>query len=217
MTKSPNLIPLNQETYLQAILELSNQDPDLAGVVSKWGNPPFWTHTTGFPGLVLAILAQQVSLESAQAAYTKLEQAINSIRPEKFLTLNDDELRRIGFSRQKASYARGVADGIVTGVFDLAALHSMDDETARKRLIELRGIGPWTADTYLLFSLRRPDAWPSGDLALIKAVQEVRGWGSTPRSEEIDAIAQIWKPWRAVAARILWHHYLCERGRSASV
>jgi DNA-3-methyladenine glycosylase II len=154
-------------------------------------------------------------LESAQAAFSKLENAIGSVDPEAFLSLDDDRLRAIGFSRQKASYVRGVAHGIMAGEIDLQALHSMDDEVARKRLMEVRGIGAWTADTYLLFSLRRPDAWPSGDLALAKAIQELRGLAMTPGSEEVDRIAELWKPWRAVAARILWHHYLCERGRIA--
>ena len=191
-------------------------DSDLAHVVSTFGNPPFWTHAPGFPGVVIAILAQQVSLESAQAAFTKLENAIGSISPEGFLSLDDDALRTIGFSRQKASYVRGVAQGIMAGQIDLQDLESMDDDEARKRLMEVRGIGAWTADTYLLFALRRPDAWPSGDLALAKAIQEIKGLATTPSSEEVDGIADHWRPWRAVAARILWHHYLSERGRIAS-
>jgi len=192
------------------------QDPDLAQAVSRWGKPPFWTHAPGFAGIVLAILSQQVSLESAQAAYTKLENAIGSINPEEFLSLDDSALRAIGFSRQKASYVRGLAQEISASEFDLDDLEAMDNELARKRLIEVRGIGPWTADTYLLFALRRSDAWPSGDLALEKAIQELKGLATIPGSEDADRIAEQWRPWRAVAARILWHHYLCERGRIAS-
>jgi len=192
------------------------QDPDLAQAVSRWGKPPFWTHAPGFAGIVLAILSQQVSLESAQAAYTKLENAIGSINPEEFLSLDDSALRAIGFSRQKASYVRGLAQEISASEFDLDDLEAMDNELARKRLIEVRGIGPWTADTYLLFALRRSDAWPSGDLALEKAIQELKVLATIPGSEDADRIAEQWRPWRAVAARILWHHYLCERGRIAS-
>jgi len=192
------------------------QDPDLAQAVSRWGKPPFWTHAPGFAGIVLAILSQQVSLESAQAAYTKLENAIGSINPEEFLSLDDSALRAIGFSRQKTSYVRGLAQEISASEFDLDDLEAMDNELARKRLIEVRGIGPWTADTYLLFALRRSDAWPSGDLALEKAIQELKVLATIPGSEDADRIAEQWRPWRAVAARILWHHYLCERGRIAS-
>jgi DNA-3-methyladenine glycosylase II len=217
MGKPPHPKTLTEETYYQGIFELIIQDSDLADVVSNWGNPPFWTHASGFPGIVIAILSQQVSLESAKTALTKLENTIGSVNPEAFLSLEDNSLRAIGFSRQKASYVRGVAYGIIAGDIDLIALDSMDDNGARKRLMELRGIGTWTADTYLLFSLCRSDAWPSGDLALAKAILELKGLVKIPGLERVDQIADRWKPWRAVAARILWHHYLCKRGRIASI
>lgn len=216
MSRSTIIRTLTDETYQRGIYELCLQDSSLADVVSRWGNPPFWTHAPGFPGIVIAILAQQVSLESAQAAFTRLENTISSVNPEEFLSLNDDTLRTIGFSRQKASYVRGVAHGIITGAIDLDYLESMDNEDARNSLVEVRGIGEWTADTYLLFSLRRPDVWPSGDLALAKSIQELRGLNSVPSWDEVDSIADRWRPWRAVAARILWHYYLNERGRNAS-
>jgi len=212
-----SLATLSQESFLLGVSALGARDADLAHVVATHGSPPFWTHAPGFPGLVLAILAQQVSLESAQAAFAKLEMAIGSINPEGFLSLEDDALRAIGFSRQKASYVRGIARSMVAGELDLQNLESMDDEEARRRLLRVRGIGVWTADTYLLFALRRPDAWPSGDLALAKAVQVVKQLPTAPGSDEVDAIADDWRPWRAVAARILWHHYLSQRGRTASV
>jgi DNA-3-methyladenine glycosylase II len=216
MSKPLNIKTLTEETYRRSVTELSMKDSALADVVSRWGCPPFWTHAPGFPGIVLAILAQQVSLESAHAAFTKLQNSISSVDPEEFLSLENNTLRAIGFSRQKASYVRRLAHGIMAGEFDLAALASMDNHEARKRLMALQGIGAWTADTYLLFSLRRTDAWPSGDLALAKAIQELRGLAMTPCPEEADRMADYWKPWRAVAARILWHHYLCTRGRTAS-
>ncbi len=216
MSKASSPTPLTQATFLRSLSILAVRDPDLAHVVSSFGNPPFWTHPPGFPGVVIAILAQQVSLESAQAAYAKLETALGTISPERFLSLPDDRLRALGFSRQKASYVRGVAVGIVSGATRLQDLELLEDDAVRKRLVELRGIGAWTADTYLLFALRRPNAWPSGDLALAKAIQEVKGLATTPSSEDIDVIAEDWRPWRAVAARILWHHYLRTRGRSSS-
>jgi len=205
---------LTEKTYYRCISELTTREPDLAEAVSRWDNPPFWVHAPGFPGMVIAILSQQVSLESAQATFTKLENAIDSINPEKFLSLDDKTLRKIGFSRQKASYVRGVASEIMVGDFELEELEAMDNNQARKRLMEIRGIGAWTADTYLLFSLRRSDAWPSGDIALAKAIQELRRLVTIPSYEEVDRIADRWRPWRAVAARILWHHYLSERGRA---
>ena len=213
MGTPPKPTALSEKSYRRGISALGRQDAALAAVVSKWGTPPFWTHTPGFPGLVIGILSQQVSLESARAAYTKLENAIGAVHPQAFLTLGDDALRDIGFSRQKGSYVRDLAYGIMAGDIDLNAMARMGNDKARKCLMDRRGIGAWTADTYLLFALRRPDAWPSGDLALEKAIQEVKGLAKTPGSKEADRIAKQWRPLRAVAARILWHHYLCERGR----
>ncbi|MDY6790660.1 MAG: DNA-3-methyladenine glycosylase 2 family protein [Thermodesulfobacteriota bacterium] len=214
MSKSSSPPTLTDKTYNRGISELTMRESDLGEAVSKWGHPPFWVHAPGFPGMVIAILSQQVSLESAQAAFVKLENVTGSIIPETFLSLDDNTLREIGFSRQKASYVRDLAHKIRVGDFGLEDLESMDNNQARKRLMKLRGIGPWTADTYLLFSLRRSDAWPSGDLALAKAIQELRRLDSIPSYKEVDSIAAHWRPWRAVAARILWHFYLSERGRS---
>lgn len=208
---------LTESTYDHALSELVAHHSDLAGAVMRWGKPPFWTHAPGFPGLVLAVLSQQVSLESAQAAFTRLENRIGSVEPEEFLTLDDGTLKSIGFSRQKASYVRGMAREILGGELALETLESMGDDQVRKRLMEVRGIGAWTADTYLLFALRRADAWPSGDLALAKAIQELGGLDAMPGWDEVDRIAERWKPWRAVAARILWHAYLNQRGRIASI
>ncbi len=204
---------LSEKSYRRSISDLSRRDAALAAVVSKWGTPPFWTHTPGFPGLVIGILSQQVSLESARAAYTKLEKAIGPVRPQAFLSLGDEALRTIGFSRQKGTYVRDLAYAILNGDVDLNAMVRMDNDRARTYLMQRRGIGAWTADTYLLFALRRPDVWPSGDLALEKAIQEVKGLTKTPGSKEADQIAKQWRPLRAVAARVLWYHYLCERGR----
>ena len=200
-------------SFADALQELTRRDLDLRGVVARWGLPPFWTHPVGFPGLVLAILAQQVSVESASAAFEKLRMRLGSVTPEALLLLDDTRLKAVGFSRQKAGYVRGLAEAVVDGVLDLGTIEQMADGEARAALIAIRGIGPWTADTYLLFSLRRPDVWPSGDLALAKAIQELRGMVDVPSYPDIDAIAEAWRPWRAVAARILWHGYLSERGR----
>lgn len=206
---------LDPRSYAKALRELTSADPRLARILEQRGTPPFWTHPPGFPGLVIGILGQQVSLESADAVFAKLTSAIGVVAPERFLPLEDSALREMGFSRQKAAYVRGVARAIVDGVIDLDALATRDDHEARAELIALKGIGPWTADVYLLFALRRADAWPSGDLALIKAIHEVRVTRSPIGSARADEIAERWRPWRGVAARILWHHYLSARGRSA--
>lgn len=204
---------LTEAVFVEAISALTGSVPELASVIDRWGTPPFWTHESGFGGLVLAILSQQVSLESAEAALAKLERRIETVTPERSLALDDASLREIGFSRQKAVYVRGLAEAILNGGLDLQVVGRMADDEVRDTLMGVKGIGPWTADTYLLFSLRRPDAWPSGDLALAKATQDLRGLASIPSYPELDRIAEGWRPWRAVAARILWHHYLSVRGR----
>lgn len=207
---------MNERQYRAGIRALTAADPRLAQVVSTLGPPPFWTHPPGFPGLVIGVLGQQVSLESANAVFAKLTAAITHVTPTRFLALGDDALKQMGFSRQKAEYVRGAARAIDGGLLDLDALARCEDAEVRARLCALKGIGPWTADVYLLFALRRADAWPSGDLALIKAIHEVRVTRAPVSSPRADAVAERWRPWRAVAARILWHHYLTARGRAAS-
>jgi DNA-3-methyladenine glycosylase II len=214
MGKHTDLTTLNEKTFAQALSELCNRDPALAAIVSKWGEPPFWVHKPGFPGLVLAILSQQVSLESANATFAKLEKKLGTLSPDSFLALNDKTLREAGFSRQKASYVRDLATNLINNTLRLDALESMSDEEGRETLTSIRGIGSWTADTYLLFALRRPDTWPSGDLALAKAIQELEHLETMPDWDAVDQYADAWRPWRAVAARILWHYYLSVRGRS---
>ncbi len=205
---------LTAATFLRDVGQLIAQDADLAAVVARWGPPPFWTHPPGFGGLISAILAQQVSLESAQAAFARLERAIGPAAPAAFLTLDDGALKAIGFSRQKASYVRGLAQALLAGRLDLDAVTELDDAAAAAALMQIRGVGAWTASAYLLFALRRPDAWPSGDLALIKAIQALAVLPALPSWQQADAVAERWRPRRAAAARILWHQYLAERGRS---
>ncbi|HKQ51804.1 MAG TPA: hypothetical protein VJT74_05510, partial [Pyrinomonadaceae bacterium] len=122
--------------------------------------------------------------------------------------LDDAALKRAGFSRRKIVYARHLAELIVEGELDLPALAAMSDDEARASLMKVKGVGPWTAEIYLLMVLLRRDAWPAGDLALAIAAQEVKGLPTRPTPDELDELAQAWRPWRAVAARLLWLHYL---------
>jgi DNA-3-methyladenine glycosylase II len=214
----PLQIVLSQEFFAQGIRELAQRDADLAAVLERYGPPPLWVREPGFPTLVYIILEQQVSLASARAAYQRLLAAVCPLTPSRFLLLTDIELKKIGFSRQKTLYTRLLADSLARGHFDLCHLLDLHDEAARKMLIALKGIGPWTADIYLLSALRRPDIWPVGDLALATAVQEVKRLRKRPPPEKLERMSAPWRPWRAVAARMFWHHYLCKRGqRSAQV
>ena len=197
------------ETTLQIGLEtLAARDPDLAKVLARLGPPPLWARSPGFETLILIILEQQVSLASARAAYERLLVAANPLTPANFLTLDDATLKAIGFSRQKSAYARHLAQELLAGTLDLSALAALDDEAVRARLQAIKGIGPWSAEIYLLMALRRADAWPAGDLALAVAAQEVKGLPQRPGPLSLTELAEAWRPWRAVAARLLWSHYL---------
>ncbi|HMN26783.1 MAG TPA: hypothetical protein PKE45_01420 [Caldilineaceae bacterium] len=202
---------LDHELLQQGLAGLTSADPDLEAVVARHGSPPLWAREPGFPTLVHIILEQQVSLASARAAFDRLVAAIDPLTPDRFLTLDDLALRAIGFSRQKTVYTRILAQALLSGQLDLANLAQHDDATARNALVALKGIGHWTADIYLLMAMRRPDIWPAGDLALQVAAQQVKGLPTRPTSEEMNRLAEPWRPWRAVAARVLWHHYLSTR------
>ena len=208
--------PLDERSFYDAVGELSRRDQDLAGVVEKYGAPPLWLREPGFPTLVYIILEQQVSLASAKAAFDRLQAAVRPLTPGRFLKLSRAELKRIGFSRQKAHYTQLLAEAITKRRLDLRALDDLHDDAARQRLLALKGIGPWTADIYLLSALRRPDIWPVGDLALATAVQSVKKLRRRPSPEKLGAMSTPWRPWRAVAARLFWHHYLSERSQPSA-
>lgn len=199
---------LTPRILMRGARELSDRDADLGRILSNFGPPPMWPREPGFSTLIHIILEQQVSLASAQAAHNRLLAAASPLTPERFLKLNEVKLKQIGFSRQKTKYGYELARAIKTGQLDLDALHSMDDDAVRETLIQIRGIGRWTADVYLLMVLRRPDIWPVGDLALAVAVQHAKRLPTRPSIEELEAIGKAWRPWRAVAARMLWHFYL---------
>ena len=202
------LITLDETTLAHAVNELIALDPDLAVVYTRLGVPPLWAREPGFPTLVHIILEQQVSLASARAAFDKLRAEVDPLTPEGLLALDDETLRRLGFSRQKIVYVRYLANAILTGSLDVDGLASLPDEEVRVQLVALKGIGPWSAEIYLLMALCRADAWPAGDLALQVAAQAIKGLPARPDPVALNALAETWRPWRAVAARLLWHHYL---------
>ncbi len=202
---------LTEPHFAVAVSKLTALDGDLSLVVERHGPPPFWTRDPGFPTLVLIILEQQVSLASARAAYDRLVTATGPLTPRSLLALDDETMRAIGFSRQKTGYARGLAAHLLDGRLNLDSLTEAPEEDAYRELLQVKGIGPWSAQVYLLMALRRPDIWPVGDLALVIAVQELKRLPQRPTADEMVALAEPWRPWRAVAARILWHHYLSAR------
>ena len=200
--------PLTDRGLAHGARKIARADRDLAGVLARHGMPPRWGRDPGFATLVQIILEQQVSLASGRAAFIRVLAVAGTMTPERVANLSEAQLRRAGLTRQKAAYVRGLARSIVRGEFDLAAVARMDDDAAHAELIKLKGIGPWSADIYLLMALGRRDIWPRHDLALASAMREVKRLRSLPTPERQLEIAEAWRPWRAVAARLMWHHYL---------
>lgn len=207
---------LDERSLLEGVQELVQRDQDFEVLVSAYGPPPLWEREQGFHTLVHIILEQQVSLASARAAYNKLMAAVNPLTPSNFLTLTDEQLKAIGFSRQKTSYGRELAQAIIAGSLDLLGLEALEDQEVKEQLMQVKGIGTWTADIYLLMAMGRPDIWPRGDLALEVAIQRLKGWERRPTPEETVDMSAAWRPWRAVAARLLWHYYLSEDNKGTS-
>jgi DNA-3-methyladenine glycosylase II len=196
------------EALHEAAAYLAGRDADLARVVEAFGPPPLWAREPGFGTLVYIILEQQVSLASARAAYQRLSAAISPLSPENFLTLEDETLKAIGFSRQKTTYGRILARAILEGALDLDRLEGLEDDEVRVEMTRIKGIGRWTADIYLMEALLRPDIWPTGDLALAAAVRRVKNLDAVPGPAVLHELGEAYRPWRAVAARLFWHYYL---------
>ena len=199
---------MNQKSFATAVEELIERDRDLALIVNDLGHPPQWQRKPGFSTLIQIILEQQVSLSSAKAAFERLVNAVGELTPENFLTLNDAELKTIGFSRQKTRYGRELARTIMDNVLELNSLEQLDDERVREKLTSIKGIGDWTADMYLMMALQRQDVFPSKDLAVAVAVKEIKNLTTRPQKKELEEIAIPWQPYRAIATQILWHYYL---------
>ncbi|MCH8034398.1 MAG: DNA-3-methyladenine glycosylase 2 family protein [Bacteroidetes bacterium] len=199
---------LNNQRLSKAVKCLSKKDKDLAALYEADSVPPLWARRPGFTTLIKIILEQQVSLASAKAVYRKLERNIKPFTPIRFEELGIAYLKSLGITRQKSSYCINIAAAILDDRLDLKSLNNMNDDDAKEMLKRIKGIGSWTADIYLLMALRRPDIWPSGDIALASSMQKIKRLRSYPNYEKQIKIAEKWQPYRSVAARMLWQHYI---------
>lgn len=164
------------DTTLQSALDaLAERDPDMARAYALIGLPPKRGRRAGFAALIGTICSQQMSTASSRAIMGRLNESVKKLEPKAFLTLDDEALRKIGFSRQKISYCRILAEAVTSGQLNFRALEKLGDEDVVAELTRLKGIGRWTAEIYLLFALKRPDVWPVDDLALVIAVQRMKG------------------------------------------
>jgi len=203
---------LDAKGLAEAAVAVASIDEGLAEILADLGTPPLWAREPGFVTLLRIILEQQVSLASADAMYRRLTANIKPLTPNTVLAAGAPFLRSFGITRQKSTYFLNVAKAIESGELDLDGLEQLSDEPAIAMLTSVKGIGPWTAKIYLLMALCRPDVWPVGDIALATAVKNLKGWQERPTQPELTEIAKAWRPYRATAARLLWHFYL--KGKS---
>jgi len=206
MTSQP--ISFNNEAFPTLCDQLAAGDEHFAAIIKKHGYPPFWSRGNKFESLVHIILEQQVSLASALSALNKLKERIQEVTPARVLLLTDEELRACYFSRQKTTYVRYLAEALLSGQLNLAELEQLPDEEVRRQLTALKGIGNWTVDIYLLMALHRTDIFPIGDLAIVNAMKKLKQLPASTSKEELLLIAEQWRPYRSVAAMLLWHYYL---------
>ncbi|MFT5112782.1 MAG: DNA-3-methyladenine glycosylase II [Parasphingorhabdus sp.] len=204
---------LNKATLVTACDELAQNERRFANILDEFSHPPLWSRNTGFDTMALIILEQQVSLRSARAIYKRLHNLFNGVQAGKIADVNAEYLQKAGLTRQKSAYIHELAVAIITGSFSFRSVARLENDEARKLLTSLKGIGPWSADVYLLFALGRSDIWPPGDLALNKSVGEVYQMQKMPDNDTCVVMSKSWRPWRSAAARMFWHAYLCRRGR----
>lgn len=197
--------------FQQLCNELGERDLIFKNILQQYSYPPMWTRSATFATLIHIVLEQQVSLASARAAFNKLKEKIGQITPAKLLLLTDEELRACYFSRQKTVYARHLAEAIISKKIQLTKLTTSHDDEVRVILKQVKGIGDWTADVYLLFALQRTDIFPIGDLAMVNALKEVKKLPANTPRETIISLAEYWRPYRSIAAMLLWHHYIKKR------
>ena len=187
-------------------------DPKFSIIKEKYGVPPNWSRPAGFISLSQIILEQQVSLASAKAHFLKLNKYIGKFTPANILKLNDTEMRECQISRQKTVYLRELSKNVLEKKIHLNKLHEMDDAGIRTTLTQIKGIGHWTTDIYLMFCLQSKDIFPIGDIAVVNTIKELYKADS---HEKILKLSEKWKPYRSLATYFFWHYYLSKRNRIA--
>jgi DNA-3-methyladenine glycosylase II len=189
---------------------LCKKDNIFKAIIKEFGLPNIPTRPQGFETLLLLILEQQVSIDSAKATFLKIKKQVKNIAPKKMIALSDDMYRTLGVSRQKTSYIKGLSSAIINKEIDIESLANMTTAEVRASLIKLKGIGNWTIDVYLMFCLQAPDILPLGDIAVVNTIKELL---HIEDKGEMELYTAKWKPHRSAATFLLWHHYLGRRNR----
>ena len=197
-----------------ALLRLRDADPIvIEHLLAVGGPPPLRLREGGFAGLAAIVVSQQVSVASANAIFGRLEASLRPLTADAMSAASDDALRGAGLSALKMRTLRAAAAAVRDGTLPLAALDNLGAEEAHRALVAVKGVGPWTADIFLLFCLGHPDAWPTGDLALQEAARVALGLVHRPGPRDLEEIGERWRPHRGVAARLLWSYYRAIKGR----
>ena len=194
----------------KAVEYLTKTEPVFKTIIEKYGFPVVPKRPQGFETLVLLILEQQVSIDSAKATFLKLKAKEKNFKPELLLLMADEEYRILGVSRQKTSYIKALSHSIINNEIDIESLATKSSQQVRDELIKIKGIGNWTIDVYLMFSLQSPDIIPLGDIAVVNTIKELL---DIHDKQEMEIYVSKWSPYRSVATFLLWHHYLNKRNR----
>lgn len=197
----------------EGMAALAALDPAWEPIIARTGIPPLRRRESGFASLASIIVSQQLSVASARAVWARLEGVFDPLTPERILVASDEEMRLSGLSRPKQKTLRAVAAAIAEGSLDLAGLETATPEFVHEHMTAVSGIGPWTADVYLLFCLGHRDGFAAGDLAVQEAAKLAFGLAARPKPAELLALADAWRPWRGVAARLLWAYYAALKAR----
>lgn len=205
------MLQFTSDNFHELCNELAERDAIFKNILQQHSYPPMWTRSASFATLIHIVLEQQVSLASAKAAFNKLKEKLGTITPANLLQLTDEELKACYFSRQKTVYARHLAEAFISKKIQLQKLTGSHDEDVRSTLKQVKGIGDWTADVYLMFALQRTDIFPIGDLTMVNALKEVKQLPAGTTKTDMLLLAEPWRPYRSIAAMMLWHHYLKTR------
>ena len=189
-----------------ALDKLAAIDADIAAALSRFGPPPDRSLPASFETLARSIIGQQISRAAASAIWTRMRDQDHSNAPI-IASKQPNDLMPFGLSRRKAEYLIGIADEIQSGRLDLASLAEMSGEDVQKRLVEIRGIGAWTADNFRLFALGDMDAWPANDIALQEGMKRLKTLDERPNGKMLETLGEAWRPYRGAGALMLWHIY----------
>jgi DNA-3-methyladenine glycosylase II len=208
---------LDSEAVLnEGVRALKRKDPVMRRIVEEGAVPVLRKREPGFEGLAGIIVSQQLSTASAAAIWGRLRARFDPLTPAAILAASDDDLRAPGLSAPKIRTLRTIGAAVADGTLPLEALRDLPADEAHAAMVAVKGIGPWTADIYLLFCLGHPDAFPAGDLALQEAARIAYGLEARPKVNDFVALAERWRPWRGVAAKVLWAYYRIAKAREGA-